>query len=167
MRKSLSIAIFTIIFAAIYMVYTGSYNLLEALIAVVAGAIVAYIFAADLIEDYSKISIKRLGYALFYLLKYFTIIEYNAHMGVLKLILNPKARYSPAIVRVPYDVSNTYSIVFIANSITNTPGTVVIDIDEKRKYYYVHWIDATAIEDKEAKKSVSQEFEDYIKKIFE
>jgi len=68
---------------------------------------------------------------------------------------------------VPYGVNSEYSIVSIANSITNTPGTVVVDIDEDRKFFYVHWIDAQAFDDQEARRTVSEVFEKELSRIFE
>jgi len=156
---SVSIVVFTIILAVVYLVYTGSYGLVEITIALLVGVGVSLVLAPDLILNPSKMSPRRFITAIYYLVKYFTIIEAKAHWSVLKLILMPSAKYNPAIVRIPYSVTSDYSILLISNSITNTPGTVVIDVDEKRKYLYVHWIDATSVEDQEARKSVSEEFE--------
>jgi multicomponent Na+:H+ antiporter subunit E len=162
-----SITVFTLILALIYLIYTGSYGVLEVMIALIAGLGVALLLATDLVRDPGKLSITRFSRAVGYLLKYFTIIEAQAHWGVVKLILKPGASYKPAIVRIPYEVSSEYSIVSIANSITNTPGTVVVDVDEDKKFFYVHWINATTLKDQEVRRIVSEVFEKEISKIFE
>uniref|UniRef100_A0A7C2BLZ3 Cation:proton antiporter n=1 Tax=Thermosphaera aggregans TaxID=54254 RepID=A0A7C2BLZ3_9CREN len=165
--SKVSIIITAFLLALIYLVYTGSYGTLEILIALLTGLGASLLFGQDLVRNPGKLSVTRFLRAVAYLVKYFTIVEAKAHWGVVKLILKPGAKYRPAIVRVPYQVSNEYSIVSIANSITNTPGTVVIDIDENRKVFYVHWIDAKALEDQEARRNVSEAFEKDISKIFE
>lgn len=156
-----------LLLALIYLVYTGSYGVLEVGIALLTGLGVSLLLGQDLVRNPGKLSIARFSRAVAYLVKYFTVVEAKAHWEVVKLILNPGAKYKPAIVRVPYGVSSEYSIVSIANSITNTPGTVVIDVDEDRKLFYVHWINAQVLEDQEARKSVSEVFEKDVSKIFE
>lgn len=162
-----SVLVFTILLSAIYLIYTGAFSLVEALIAIAAGAATAYALANDLVEDPSKLSPIRLLRAMKYLIKYFTVIEAAAHWGVIKLIINPRAKYSPAIVRVPYDLESEYSVVFVANSITNTPGTAVIDIDEGKRLYFVHWINAPATDEETSRKSISSEFEEHLMGVFE
>lgn len=162
-----SVLVFTILLSAIYLIYTGAFSLVEAAIAVAASAATAYALADDLVADASKLSPIRLLRAIKYVIKYFTVIEAAAHWGVVKLIINPRAKYSPAIVRVPYDLESDYSVVFVANSITNTPGTAVIDIDEERKLYFVHWIDAPATDEETSRRLISSEFEKHIRGVFE
>jgi multicomponent Na+:H+ antiporter subunit E len=165
--SKVSIVVFTILLALIYLVYTGSYGLLEIMIALLTGLGVSLLFAQDLVRNTWKLSLTRFMRAVAYLAKYFTVIEARAHWGVVKLILKPGAEYRPGIVRVPYGVNSEYSIVSIANSITNTPGTVVVDIDEDRKFFYVHWIDVQAFDDQDARRAVSEVFEKELSRIFE
>jgi multicomponent Na+:H+ antiporter subunit E len=68
---------------------------------------------------------------------------------------------------VPFDVEGDYTVTSIANSITNTPGTVVVEVDRARKVFYVHWIDVASIEPAEARRSISEAFEYYSRRIFE
>ncbi|MEM2645765.1 MAG: Na+/H+ antiporter subunit E, partial [Desulfurococcaceae archaeon] len=60
-----------------------------------------------------------------------------------------------------------YGITAVANSITNTPGTVVVDVDEERRCFYVHWIDVKAFEPEECHKMISETFEKYSKRVFD
>ncbi|MEM0378576.1 MAG: Na+/H+ antiporter subunit E [Thermosphaera sp.] len=162
-----SLIIYGLLLSAVYVLFTGSYTLLEAVLAVFFGITVAGLFARELIHDPSKISLARFARALEYLILYFTIVEVKAHWSVIKLILNPSAKYKPAIVRVPYELKSDYSVFAVANSITNTPGTVVVDLDEGDKSFYVHWIDASSTIDEEARRMISLDFEKRVSKIFE
>lgn len=165
--RAASIILYGFLLALIYLVYTGLYGPVEALIALIAGFAIAYVFAQGLISESSKISLKRFLKTLYYLTLYFTVVEAKAHWSVLKLILRPRASYKPAIVRVPYDLKSDYSVFAVANSITNTPGTVVVDLDEKGRKFYVHWIDASSLDDEEARRMVSLDFEKRVREIFE
>lgn len=153
--------------ALVYLVYTGSLSVSEALISLVVGFAVASLIGGELVVDESKLSLKRFIEAVKYAFKYFTIIEYLAHYQVVKAILSRNPGLKPAIVEVPYNVNSEIAIVTIANSITNTPGTVVVDVDEEKKRFYVHWIFAEAFEGEGARKGVSAEFEEWAKRIFD
>ena len=52
-------------------------------------------------------------------------------LQVSRIILSPRIRISPTIVKVKAKSRGSVGWVLFANSITLTPGTVTIDIDEK------------------------------------
>ena len=166
-RRGFETLIIGLLLALIYLVYTGVYSFTEIVLALFTGFLIARILSFDLISNPRMLGFKRVLHGLAYVLKYFTVVEARAHYRVVKAILSLKPELKPSIVRVPYRVDSEYSIVSIANSITNTPGTVVVDIDEDRKYMYVHWLFTTSTRDEDAWREISREFEDWIKKIFE
>ena len=49
-------------------------------------------------------------------------------------------RINPGIVRIAPDLRSDAAITLLANSITLTPGTLSVDIDEKTNDLFVHWI---------------------------
>jgi multicomponent Na+:H+ antiporter subunit E len=69
------------------------------------------------------------------------------------------------IVRVPYHTDSDFGTISVGNSITNTPGTVVVDIDEKREFFYVHWIYVTSPDEETCFKSISEPFEKSVRKF--
>ncbi|MCX8191329.1 MAG: Na+/H+ antiporter subunit E [Nitrososphaerales archaeon] len=75
-----------------------------------------------------------------YLLYYLFNAEVKAHWSVIKFVLKGKGALKPGIVEVPYHLKSDLGITLVANSVTNTPGTVTIEVDEKRKRYFIHWI---------------------------
>ncbi|MEM1617178.1 MAG: Na+/H+ antiporter subunit E [Desulfurococcus sp.] len=165
MNKS-SILLALLLSIVVYLVYTGVFDVVELTLAIVIGLVTAYIFKMELTTGLRGVSIRRIILGVYYLIKYFTIIEAKAHWSVVKVILSRNINVQPAIVRVPYKVSSDYSVVFIANSITNTPGTVVVDLDQEKKVYYVHWLTPTDVSDEGAYREVSSEFEKYLSRIF-
>ena len=156
-----------LILLGIYILYTGSVSMMELILGAIVGFSIAYIFTDEWVKKPSKLNLRRLSILIAYALKYFTVIEAKAHWSVVKAILSPKPSLKPAIVRVPYGVNDEYAIVTIANSITNTPGTVVVDVSEDKKALFVHWLFAEVTEDEEARKHISAEFESWAKLIFE
>ncbi len=163
--KIIPVAILTYI---IYIVFSGSVSTYDLVLGVVVAVLAGYLTSELLVSDVGKaLSIKRFIWLMLYGVYYLTIAEFKAHFDLIKRILNPKMPINPGIVRTPYNVGNDYSVVTIANSITNTPGTVVVHLDEGRKTYYVHWIDVKAPDPKTTYENIVKAFEGYVKKIFE
>jgi multicomponent Na+:H+ antiporter subunit E len=151
----------------VYIIFSGSVSIYDIITGIIISAVAGLLFSELLVKTVSKsLSLKRLGYLVKYAFYYFFVAEYLAHKDVIKRILNPKMPINPGIVRVPYEVSTDYAVVGVANSIINTPGTVVIDLDEEKKLFYVHWIDVTTQEPKECRKAICESFEKYLTKVF-
>jgi len=167
MKRSVNTVVTALILLLVYLLYTGVFSLTEFLVGAAVVLIVSQIFLKDLISETRKLSVVRFASLVAYIFKYFTIVEAVAHWNVVRAILTSKPRLNPAIVRVPYELRNEYSVVMVANSITNTPGTVVLDVDEASKTLYVHWLFADVFEDSEVKKKVSEELEHWAKLVFE
>lgn len=169
MRKIVYIIILSI---PLYLVYILVSGLSIPLIDLTLGYIVALITSAFvysvLVKEHRKITqLKRLYYLIRYFFLYITLIEFRAHSDVIRRIFHPKMPINPGIVRVPYHVKSDYALVTIANSITNTPGTVTVDVDEEEKKLFIHWIDVKGVEEEICYEKISKTFEKYAKKIFD
>jgi len=152
----------------VYIVYTGSTSGYDVVTGVVVSAIIGTLFSKIVIEKPLKtLNPKRWLYLVIYAVIYFTYFETKAHVDVIKRILHPKTPVNPAIVEAPYTVESDYAITTIANSITNTPGTVVVDIDTSKKTFYIHWINAKTLDPLEAKREIFETFEKYARRIFD
>jgi len=46
----------------------------------------------------------------------------------------------PGIVKIEPDLETDLGLTFLANSITLTPGTLTVDIDDEKSEMYIHWI---------------------------
>jgi multicomponent Na+:H+ antiporter subunit E len=62
-----------------------------------------------------------------------------ANIAVLKLIMRPDVDIEPRLVRVPVDLRSGTARCVYANSITLTPGTVTVDVEDDG--YLVHALD--------------------------
>jgi len=90
-----------------------------------------------------------------------------ANLDVAFRVLHPRCPVNPGIVKVHTDLKTDVAKAFLANSITLTPGTMTVDVDED--VLYVHWIDVLKDgEDIEANtKAIAAKFEKYLRRIFE
>ena len=155
-----------IIVLATYLFYTGSATRYDLITGSIVALIVSLIVGHWIVENELKFfSPKRWFHAVIFALRYFLIEETKTHIDVAKRVFTLKA--NPGIVRIPLEVESDYGKVLVANSITNTPGTVVVDISDDGKWLYVHWIDVSTIDENEVKENVVAYFEDYARKIFD
>ena len=90
-----------------------------------------------------------------------------ANLDVAFRVLHPKCPVNPGIVKVNTGLKTDVAKAFLANSITLTPGTMTVDVDDD--VLYVHWIDvADGGEDIETNtKAIAAKFEKYLRRIFE
>lgn len=161
MRGVISTAILAFI---TYIIFTGSakpYDLFTGLIVAVGVGILVGKFLVK--EDSKALNPLRWIWAVIYFLKYMLIIEVKTHLDVMKRVITGK--YNAGIVRVPINVKTDYAKTLVANSITNTPGTVVVDLDDK--CLYVNWIDVITEDPEACRREISEEFEKFAEKIFE
>jgi multicomponent Na+:H+ antiporter subunit E len=151
----------------VYIIFSGSVSLYDIITGIIISIVAGVLFSELLVTNVSKsLDPARLSQLVRYAFYYFFVAEYQAHKDVIKRILNPKMPINPGIVRVPYEVTGDYAIVGVAGSIINTPGTVVIDLDEDKKLYYVHWIDVTTLEPQKCRGAICESFEKYLSKVF-
>lgn len=64
-----------------------------------------------------------------------------ANIAVIRIILSPKMEIQPCLVRFKTDLKSETNRVLLANSITLTPGTYTIDLNEDE--YLVHALDTS------------------------
>ena len=122
-----------------WIIVSGAYDLQHLLFGIVLSIMVA-VFSRDLFIQKGERAIPRLKtvtLTLAYLV--FLVKEIiMSNIAVAKIVLNPKMPISPGIVKFKTPLKKDIFKVFLANSITLTPGTFTIDIIDD--YYYVHAI---------------------------
>jgi len=173
-RNPLSIIVVSLLLLSIYLMFAmpSLENLSMEITLGVASSILIAVLISDLIVKNPKksLDVVRWFWAIAYILYYFFIAETRAHIDVAKRILNPKMPIRPGIVAVPHDLKTDYGVVAVANSITNTPGTVVVDLktgENGSGMYFVHWIDVKTTDPEMCRRLISEKFEQFVKKIFE
>ena len=144
-----------------------SYNLETANIitGIIAALITTIIFSGRFLTSAQK---------LFNPVRWFWLIIYiivfvwecvKANFDVAYRVLSPKMPIKPGIVKVKSTLKTDIARVFLANSITMTPGTITVDVIDDE--FYIHWIYVSSQEAKVYSGKIMGRFENLLKRIFE
>lgn len=134
----------------------------------ITGAVISFILSLFLYKFYGELnlpdlSIKRIYFFFLYLIVLFWEII-KANIDVAYRILHPKMPIKPGIVIIKTELKSNIGKLFLANSITLTPGTFTLDI--KGNKLLIHWINVKTTDFKEATKIIGKKFEKYLKVTF-
>jgi len=88
----------------------------------------------------------------------------RANLNVLRLVLTPKIDIHPGIVEIRTRLKSPLGRLVLANSITLTPGTLVVDIRGDR--LFIHWINVSAKDPVAATEAIAGRFEKYLSVIY-
>jgi len=64
-----------------------------------------------------------------------------SNWAVLKVVLRPKLDMKPGIFALETKLTSEWEITLLANLITLTPGTLVVDVSPDNKILYIHAMD--------------------------
>lgn len=105
------------------------------ILAVVVGYLARNIFVK---QSYRMLNPVRWFLFLFYLIGPFFFALMKANIDVAYRVITGKIH--PGIVRISPGLKTDLGVTMLANSITLTPGTLSVDIDEDTNDLFVHWI---------------------------
>lgn len=113
----------------------------------------------------AKLTPKGIFFSFVYIFV-FIIAMIKSNIDVLLRVLSPKLPIRPGIVRVKTKLKSPMARLILANSITLTPGTFVVDI--KDDTLYIHWIEVCCEGDIEKMShEIAGKFENILLKIYE
>jgi len=92
---------------------------------------------------------------------------FKANIDVAYRVGHPDMPINPGIVKVKTILRSDTGLTFLANSITLTPGTLSIDVDQENGFLYVHWINVKDKDIERATRLIVHKFERILKRIFE
>jgi multicomponent Na+:H+ antiporter subunit E len=135
----------------------------------IAGAVVVLISTIFFGGYFTSRPIKFLQlHRLFWLVLYIPIFLWymvKANIDVAYRALHPERPIKPGIVKIKTILKTDIAKVFLANSITLTPGTMTCEIDGDN--LYIHWIWVQSPDLNEASKIIASRFEVFLRRIFE
>jgi len=173
----LAFIITTILCFIVYLLFTtgsgnevlGIWSWIEvafgALLSVIVGFIARKIFVKD---SFRMLNPVRWFTFLAYLIGPFFVALAKANLDVAYRVITGKIR--PGIVKISPELKTDLGITMLANSITLTPGTLSVDIDENTNDLYIHWInvDKKALEKKPVDcKYICGNFPKWVRRIAE
>ena len=104
----------------------------------------------------------------FWLLAYIPVFAYmcvKCNIDVALRVLSPGLQLKPGIVKIRTNLKSDIARVFLANSITLTPGTMTVEL--KDDVLYIHWIEVGSNDPAEAGKAIIGPFEYFLSRIFD
>ena len=135
---------------------------------VIAGLVVSGVIAlafAAFARVYSVIRWSPLVvyYYLIYLSLFF-IELIKANIKVMRLVFSPRIDIQPGILEIKTELKSPIGRLALANTITLTPGTLVVDI--KDDSLFVHCINVSTTDQIQATAEISGRFEKILKVIY-
>lgn len=120
-----------LVLAGVWVLWSGHYDSarLMGLGAISCGLVVWIAWRMRIVDDEGQPLSIATRLPLF--LVWLTVEVIKANLDVAKRVLNPKLPISPALARLPAPQRTDLGKVIYANSITLTPGTVSIELDEE------------------------------------
>ncbi|MBO8160532.1 MAG: Na+/H+ antiporter subunit E [Thermosipho sp. (in: Bacteria)] len=89
----------------------------------------------------------------------------KANFDVAVRVLNPSLPLNPGFVKIKTNLKKDAAKLALANSITLTPGTLTLDIEDDE--LIIHWIDVKTLDEKEKKEKIAGVFERILKGVYE
>lgn len=125
------------ILAFVWMFLKTSYSPASFFVGYFFGLLIIYIFRRFFTSRFYLLRVVALVNLFFIFIRELIL----SNIEVLKAILSPKLNIKPGIFAFPTELEQDWEITVLANLITLTPGTLVVDISDDNKILYVHAMD--------------------------
>ncbi|MCF7929607.1 MAG: Na+/H+ antiporter subunit E [Spirochaetales bacterium] len=163
MQRLKSIIVLAVILALVWIMLTGVENRDEWIVGGIALVLTVLVFFRPA-GVYGGLRCSPKGIVLIpvYLVVFlWELIKSNLDVAV--RVLNPRLPINPGIVRFKTKMDSDLGKLILANSITLTPGTLTVDVEDDT--LTVHWIDVDAAAPEDAGKKIAGRFEKLLKEI--
>ena len=134
-----------LLFFLIWVIFNGQFTLEIAAFGVVIAGVIYWFLCKFL--GYSPKYDLILGKKLFQILHYVYVLVkeiIKANFAVIEMILSSQYEMEPVVVRFRTDLKTAPARILLANSITLTPGTITVSLEEDE--YVVHCLDKSLAE---------------------
>jgi len=123
-----------LLLATVYVMLTGTYTGLNIIVGFLIGYGVLTIYdMATGLRGYPRKVLRIVRFGV-----WFMWILFMANLQIFWEIITPGMSQTPRIIRYPVAGLTDVQITTLANCITLTPGTLVVDVADDRQYIYVH-----------------------------
>ena len=133
-----------------------------------SGAVVAFVIAliacskCDVYMDI-RFTPKAIAYSFVYIFIFLRELV-KSNFDVARRVISPKLPINPGIVEVKTSLKSKLGRMILANSITLTPGTFTVEMQDDR--LFIHWIDVKSDNIEEDTKLIVSKFEKYLEVIY-
>lgn len=164
-RKSVSGYLTTFaVLLSLWLIFVNTLNWQEVLTGAVLSALIASFGHTYFTQrGLRHLSLKKLLYLIIYIPIFFWEVL-KANLDVAYRVLHPKMPINPGIVLIKTGLQSDIGKLTLANSITLTPGTLTMDVDNNN--LLIHWINVKSEDPEEATELIAGRFEPYLRGIF-
>lgn len=147
-----------------WVLFSGSLAPASLILGVSFSGLVA-LLTYDLFIDEQEAHRKSLLPHLHWLFIYVLLLIFNVYIASFQVLWKViRGDINPRVVHFRTRLTSDVARVLLANSITLTPGTVTLSLDDD--HLIVHWLDAKTIHSKYAGELIKGQFEAVLKRVF-
>lgn len=157
--------VFFIVTFLLWLLLTWSLEYPRLLVGVAVSVVATLVYGAVFTTQPRKFA-NPFRYLIF--IYYIPIFFYHcikANFDVMYRVIHPDLPIKPGIVKVKTNLTTDIGKTFLANSITLTPGTMTVDLEDE--YLYIHWIWVEDTDLDRTTKLIPEKFEKHLKGVFE
>lgn len=157
---------FLSVFLALFVIWLSltGFSVQEWSLGIAVSAILALLISS---RSGFEIHLKDLKSMIKFLVFYFPLFLgklIQSNLAMAKLVLSPDLPVNPAFVRIPIAPQSQLSKFILANSITLTPGTIALEVEED--HLLIHWAQVKGETQEEHYEEIAGPFERSLRGVF-
>ncbi len=149
-----------------WVVYTGQYSLPALLAGIVVVGITVSVLPVEALRSFSLSLIIRALF-VFVFLMYVFLEVFQASYKLAFFGLMPGVSLESSIIGYDYKLKNKVALFLLSTVITLTPGTLVLELNRKKKRLYIHYLELARREIREDTWETISLMEIWLSRIFE
>lgn len=135
----MSLALYNLVLALVWVSVTGSLTFLNLLFGYLLGAVSLYLIREQVGTIHYIGRFRRIASLFLLFVKELLMSAWR----VARVVLQPRPDVKPGVFAYHLNVKTDFEITLLANLITLTPGTLSLDVSEDRSILYVHALDCS------------------------
>jgi len=148
-----------------YLMLTNAFDIQEVITAAVIALVLAMLpLPGSGVWGQISLAPRRVFFAVIYAFVFIRALILS-NLDVAYRVIMPRIPINPGVVRVRTNLKSPLGRLVLANSITLTPGTITVDINDD--ILVIHWINRTHSDIEGATKAIVSGFEKYLEVIFD
>jgi multicomponent Na+:H+ antiporter subunit E len=162
--KSKNYIIMFVSLMIIWLLLNASFDSVVIITGIVISTIISVFFCKSCeVFTTVRLSPKAILYSLIYIVVFFKELL-KSNFDVAYRVVSPSLPINPGIVEVKTKLKSKIGRIFLANSITLTPGTFTLEMNEDS--LFIHWIEVKSDNIEEDTNILVRKFEKYLEVMY-
>ncbi len=164
MHKSIRFILTFLFLMLFWLILSFNFQFPSIVVGIVVSLLISLLSYNFFIQGNEGIHSKMIG-TVWYIFVYVFVLLYEMFLASFDMLYRIITMdINPEIVMIKSDIKSELGILLLANSITLTPGTITVDIEDE--YLYVHWLYARTTHFGHASELIKGRFEQWLERIF-